>query len=108
MNHKLNFLSRAERNNPDQYDIFIRQPSRECDTILEEDEENLSEWYSTKTSAGARSVADHGAGGQGSHPGHRGRQGSFARSDSPMKIVEFHPSQVGESQTDSAGDSSLR
>ena len=90
------FGFRAEQNDP--YDIFIRHQSRECDTIIEEDEENLSEWYSTKTSHGQRSVGGHGQ-------TTSRRQSSLSRADSPMKIVEFHPSQP---ETDSAGDSSLR
>merc|ERR1712113_1309858 len=88
------FIDRAEQG--DQYDIFIRQPSRECDTIIEEDEDNLSEWYSTKTSHGAK-------------PNEPRRQNSLGRSDSPLKIVEFHPKDPNQiAETDSAGDSSLR
>ena len=33
------------------------------------------------------------------------RQSSLSRSESPMKVIEFHPSQP---ESDSAGDSSLR
>ena len=68
-------------------DIFIRQQSRECETIIEEDEADLSEWYSTRTSQGIRTVSP-----TLSPPGSNRRRGSYRRPDSPLKIVEFHPS----------------
>ena len=80
---------------------------------MEEDEENLSEWYSTKTSHGAQEMSARNMGAHhGNHEGSTGarRQGSLGRSDSPLKIVEFHPKDGtgGAIETDSAGDSSLR
>jgi len=70
-------------------DIFIRQQSRECETIIEEDEADLSEWYSTRTSQGVKSV--HESVSRSSPPGsHRRHSAHRPRPDSPLKIVEFH------------------
>lgn len=74
-------------------DIFIRQQSRECETIIEEDEADLSEWHSTRTSQGVKSVHESVTRSRGSSPpGSNRRQSSLRRPDSPLKIVEFHSS----------------
>ena len=70
-------------------DIFIRQQSRECETILEEDEADLSEWYSTRTSHGLNSnePPDSQTPSRGFHRsrGSSRRKSSFNRPDSPLK-----------------------
>ncbi|CBY41811.1 unnamed protein product, partial [Oikopleura dioica] len=74
-------------------DIYIRRQSRECETIMEEDEHEMVDFLSTRTSNVASSLGPNRSPDL-SPANTAGRfKMQFPNQQSPFKIVEMHPAQ---------------